>query len=428
MDRGEEDYLSLSIEAKSDEAKGFCWEVAKRLWLPSKTHPSPTCHFGNATESLVGTLLRSACVDPNAYVFRMMSRDSFKGQAVGYGPFKKVADRLETEGLIEIVKGARETAYKGHATRFRAKPKLIQIAKDNGIELADWAKHFGWLPRPSAIAEPLVLKSSSAMGWKDRKRVKLEGTRIPVDLKKPKAKALAAQVNELNSFFADVEIKPDGSHHAFQRVFNQGDLPGFDWNKGGRLISIGQSYQQMSQADRKAITLDGKSTIEIDIRASQLTILHAKLGLSFDPAVRDPYDHPDIPRDIVKAWVTMTLGHDRYQRCWSKPNKEDYHTSARGSGDLQRDYPIKEVRQAVLDLLPCLKDWDHCPVRWGELQFVESCAVIDAVHRLAMAHSIPALPVHDSIIVPCENEAIAREVLVDTFEHHVGMKPVLTIK
>jgi hypothetical protein len=261
-----------------------------------------------------------------------------------------------------------------------------------------------------------------------QKGKRLKGVRIPVDLSSPDAAKLAAQVDELNAFFSPVEIKPDGAHYAFQRVFNQGDLPGFAWNKGGRLISMGQSYQQMSQEDRRKITINGEETVEIDLRASHLTILYAKLGLRFDPAGPDPYQVTDIPRDVVKAWVTQTLGHDRFQRCWSKPNKEKYRSSNRGTGDLQKDYPIRLMKEKIPAHLPVLSGWETCPIRWGDLQYVESCAVVDTVYELATKHNIPALPVHDSIIVAASQQEIAVRVLEECFERQVGVRPALSIK
>jgi hypothetical protein len=128
----------------------------------------------------------------------------------------------------------------------------------------------------------------------------------------------------------------------------------------------------------------------------------------------------------------MTLGHDRFQQRWSKTNKERYleaHLKTGiGSGDLQADYPIAEVRKEVLKLLPVLSDWPDCPVRWGDLQYLESCAIVDTVYTLATVHDVPALPVHDSIIVPASKERIARAVLEECFEAHIGVKPALSVK
>lgn len=235
------------------------------------------------------------------------------------------------------------------------------------------------------------------------------------------------QVNEINQFFADIRIDPPGSHWVFQRIFSQGETPAYGWDKGGRLYSLGASYQNVEREKRSLIRINGEETIEIDLQASHLTILHALRGVKFDPNI-DPYIIPGFPRFVVKRWVTMTLGHDRFQRCWSAGAKEDYADEKLGTGDLQKDYPILKTRNAVLKHLAVLRDWETSPVRWGDLQFLESKVIVDAVHDLATRLSIAALPMHDSLIVPKGKAEIAQKVLAECFERHVGVKPKLTIK
>ena len=50
------------------------------------------------------------------------------------------------------------------------------------------------------------------------------------------------------------------------------------------------------------------------------------------------------------------------------------------------------------------------------------------MHTLATVHGIPALPVHDSIIVPVSKADIAAAILSKEFEREVGAKPKLTFK
>lgn len=170
----------------------------------------------------------------------------------------------------------------------------------------------------------------------------------------------------------------------------------------------------------------GEATVEIDIRASHLTILHALLARPFDRHGPDPYRHPDIPRDVVKRWVTMTLGFDSFQSKWSSLAVKAYREET--GRTLGKDYPIKRVREEVLELLPLLKDWETCSIRWGHLQYIERCAIVDTVHQLAVAHDVPALPVHDSIILPVSKKELATTVLKANFKKHVGVEPVLTRK
>ncbi|MCF8710423.1 hypothetical protein L3X40_21585 [Rhizorhapis sp. SPR117] len=252
----------------------------------------------------------------------------------------------------------------------------------------------------------------------------MSGLIMDVDMSCPTVIAHARQVNDINAFMSRQHIDPD-CHYAFHRLFNQGDAAGFNWNKGGRLYSLGGGYQSYPQTDRKLIKINGEPVVEIDIRASHLTILHALMKIPFDPST-DPYGIADLPRSVVKSWVTMTLGNDKFQEKWSDGAKERFQEEF--GQKLQAEYPLKETRTKILSRLPILSNWETSPYRWGELQYLESCAIIDAVHKLAMVHKVCALPVHDSLIVPISQQAIAEKVLKEEFNRHIGVVPIITVK
>ena len=416
-------YMGLRFLPKSHVAERLVEELMEQLSISAEgVRVRADRRFREAVGALLGDLMRAAQMTPPRYAFRSMAAGSFTDAPVGYQTFKRALDASTRTGLVEHVRGCKGAGLEAQAARMRATPKLLALAKGYGVSPSDWSLHFKSGPRPASIYRPIVLKSSSRM----KLRKKVPGEPMRIDPADRTAEALAKQVNELNAFFATVQIDPAESHYAFQRVFNQGDGPAFDWNKGGRLISMGASYQQMPRLDRQKMKLNGEAVAEIDIRASHLTILHALLKAPFSPHTADPYEVPGIPRDVVKRWVTMTLGHDRFQRCWSEANKKDYLEEH--ERDLQKDYPIATVREKVLTALPTLRTWPECKVRWGDLQYLESCAVLNAVHELATKRGIPAFPVHDSIIVPVSAASVATNVLTLSFEEVIGVQPALTCK
>jgi hypothetical protein len=65
-----------------------------------------------------------------------------------------------------------------------------------------------------------------------------------------------------------------GEHYGFTRNFNNRS-----WKKGGRLYSVGGGYQRLSEKKRLEMTINGEAVVEIDIKASFLTIYHARLGV-----------------------------------------------------------------------------------------------------------------------------------------------------
>jgi hypothetical protein len=407
--------MTLNARASSAGTLRLLQELEGKL--ASKRRPSSKAK--RALDAIIADLMRAAQV-PGRYSYRKTSAGSFTGGAIGYEPFKRAIDGLRAEELVQVVSGTGGGTGRWWASRFRATDKLLIMAALHGVSPCEWSGHYASLPRPSAIPRPLLLRANSRVV----RGIKMPGAEIRVNLATSPAKELAAQVNRLNAFFARVSIEPNESHFAFQRLFNQGDRPDFKWNKGGRLYSLGASYQQMKSADRKTMMLNRESVVEIDVRASHLTILHALLKQTFDPAT-DPYAIAGLTRDVAKAWVTMTLGYDRFQSRWSRKNSSDYRETT--GRELQKDFPIQQVREKVTTAIPLLKQWPTCSVRWGDLQFVESCIIIDAIETLANV-GVPALPVHDSIIVPCSQESHAKEVLTTAFKKRLGVAPSLAVK
>lgn len=402
----------------------------------------PSYQFALALGMMVAALLKQASTKIDGYLFRAMSRDSFINKGLndfpfGYRPFKDVVDGLKANGYLEVVTGFKESTNvhdNGIATRFRATEKLIALAESYSVQLEDWASHFTMMPRPKASKGAIQLRADC---WTDTTGKKRRGGTMDFDPADQSAVRYAQQVDDINTFFADQDIQPAEWHWGFTRIFAQGDQPGFEWNKGARLYSytFGKSYQQMpcvargesgQELGRRRMTINGECVVEVDISSSYLTILHMRMGV---PLPIDAYDVPGVPRNVVKIWVTITLGHSGFHRRWPREAKRRYTSDhSNGPVDLQREFPFQTTQRKILDYLQLLKDWPDNPVTWADLQFLESSAVVDAVHKLGMEHGVPALPLHDALIVPKSKAALAEEVLSDCFQHHVGVRPGIKIK
>ncbi|MFC0202923.1 hypothetical protein [Novosphingobium soli] len=426
-------YLAFIFKPNSVESTNLIFFLVEENKPNKGRRSKPSREFTLALGVMVAALLKQASVKIDGYLFRTMNRDSFIHKGLtdipfGYRPFKAVVAGLKAKGYLEVVTGFKESTNihdQGIATRFRATPKLITLAEQYGIKLSDWASHFTMLPKPKLVREPLQLRADS---WTDKNRVKRKGGRMDYDPADQSAARHAKQVHDINTFVADQDIQPAECHFAFTRIFAQGDHPDFRWNKGARLYSygFGKGYQNIPKAERRTITINGEPTVEVDISASYLTILHTLMGV---PLPADPYDIPGVPRKVTKIWATITLGHTGFHSRWPEAAKRRYTSDhENGPADLQKDYPFGKTQGKILDSLQLLKDWPKNPISWADLQFLESSAVVDAVHRLAMDHRVVALPLHDALIVPRSKAALAEQVLSDCFLHHVGVRPGLTVK
>lgn len=383
--------------------------------------------FLRALEGLLGDLLMRAKISPGGWVYRSRHAKSFSGGEVKYRQFVVVTEAMEALGLIEIVDGfnAMKTIQweggpasqyqQGKAARYKAASVLLDLASRTGIEVKDAGHHFQET-RPRNL---IILKDSSRRFGRD----KIPGKHMPVP-RTPQVERLEEQVRLINDFLDGVDIQ-GGNHAGFYRGFNLGDLPSFDWNKGGRLYSVGDdSYQRLKERDRLRMTLNGEPVAEIDVSASYLTVLHGRLGYPLE-AEGDLYEVSGIPRGIVKGWLVATLSSTGHLKRWPRDQVEAFR--AETGKNLSETYPIKTVREAMLAKYPVLHQWGQVNLDWGDLMFLESEAVIGAMIHLIKVYEIPTLPVHDSLLVPASRVGQCKNLLVDHYRYQCKIEPRDTI-
>lgn len=239
----------------------------------------------------------------------------------------------------------------------------------------------------------------------------------------PEVDRICEQIRTINVFLEQVVIT-GGEHQGFYRGFEHGDQPGFHWNKGGRLYSIGpDNYQRMKEADRLRMTLNGEGVVEIDIKSSYLTILHGRAGVTLDLSA-DPYSLPGVPRDVVKGWLVATLGNQKHLTRWPYHHAEEYLEKTGRS--LSRDYPISCIKAAMTTKYQILSEMERLDASWADLMFMESEAIIQTMLNL-IDQGIPSLPVHDSLLVPLSAMDLACDLLEVSYQDVAGIKPVLDV-
>jgi hypothetical protein len=379
--------------------------------------------FEDALTRLVGDLLRARTGDnATGRIYRPTGKDDFKDAPVKYDMFMRALAGLRALGLVEQQKGRtryREAGFDdirvtvaGRASRFWATSKLLQLAEEHGINSGNVEEHF----RPELSQHPLVLRDWSTGG---RGQDKERGRRIKYK-RTAETDRLEQDVRELNEFLARFTLT-GGRHEAYQRTFNNSE-----WNKGGRLSSIGEgSYQQLSEAQRLEMKIDGEPVAEIDIKASHLTIYHAMVGDPLDGR-SDPYARVaplGIDRDVAKRWCLETFGNGRPKTKWSAEAIKEWREKA------QQLPKARKVRKAMLEAFPTLKQLDEHPRLdlWADLQFREAEAIIGTMLVLMRRHGVPSYAIHDSLVVPRRKWELARDTLKQEFRKVVGVEPMLTV-
>jgi hypothetical protein len=324
----------------------------------------------------------------------------------------------------EVFDSGKKHVKERRQTRFQATAALYSLADATGVRVnaADGEGDFAYGP-----PAPLRLLTSTGK---------------PVDYgDDPRAAVQVRLIERLNEFWVKHTIegtmtvtRRDGTtytgpmiHRGFRRDFNCCDVPvsEYDWNLGGRLYSPGEtSYQQASQADRIKMKIDGGIVVEIDVSTAQLSAL-----LGAERPDGDLYQRgrlAQVPRAVVKKWVTLSIGQGSPLSRWHPGTRAEWEQDG-VAAEAHRRWTAKAVGELVLNEYPTFATelGKEDPGLWARLMYLESTAIVATLGDL-MAKGIPALPVHDSIIIPADFEGQAVLALVRNWEEVTGARPFLT--
>lgn len=421
-------YANLRTQRVGDVAGPFVHALAKEIgaWerangKRAKGRRKTEAPFVEAISRFVADLLRARFTNNGTgRCWRPIGKTAFEGEPVSYDQFTAARKGLEGLGLIDSKPGVhrygtsplvdRTFSLVGTTTRFWATDKLIAKAGEYGITGSNVTSHF----RPELPEVTLWLRLPKRHYGPDRVKGRLvQPADWPLGWH-----VVAAEVQTLNEFLSGFTIE-GGQHFYFMRGFNR--VRSFRWDKGGRLYSEGgdRSFQQMSGAERRLMTIDGEPVVEVDIRASQPTIYHAMLAkVPFvGPSNRDdPYALKGLDRGAVKTWMTNSIGLGKPVARWSK------EAVAEHSGD-----PLPKasaVRDVVTSAYPAMERLGEFKDVWADLMFLEAQVIITTMVAL-MAKGVPSLSVYDSIIVQCSQETLARDILRHQFKIIIGVTPIL---
>ncbi|MGB5950118.1 MAG: hypothetical protein WBG82_12420 [Parvibaculum sp.] len=400
------------------------WDGAAKT---SKAGGRPKDNTGRAKAltAIVADILVGTAKSRTRRFWRERSARAFTGLPVSYRAFDDAWKWLQAEGWIREVYGATFQAtnmFDGtplkdadrKAARWEATEGPFAFVEAQGFKPEDAAKHFAErLPK-----DVIELRQTS----KIIESYRIKGRRLKFP-ETPKTKALADTIHEINRFLAEQDLG-GLTFLGFKRIFFK--LPnakGFSWNHGGRLYSFGdRHFQGLSKEDRLKVKINGEPVVELDVKASHLTIY---CGLTGEKASlgRDPYKITGLPRELVKAWVVKAFGTGGLPNKYPQYAYADYKAAHPGK-ELGRGHPIRRVEAAILKSYPTLKKLPS--TKWNSLalEFYESEAVIGTMLELLKA-GIPSLPVHDSLVVPKNAKSKAKAILERQYKTLCGIKPRL---
>lgn len=411
--------MHLIARSKSAVSQGAIDSLSASIIELKGKRKSPSAQYIQAVGAMIADLLRAASCNPVRPCFRELAAKAFTGMEVGYQPFTRALADMERHGYVAVTKGT--CAWKdqpGTVTRIYSTPRLLEFLLSFGITPQSRFTHFTYKHAYEGTP-PVQLRASSIR----KKKTVTRGRRMKVDYSDPKVKDYAAQIRLINSFLAVQTITgPEGvdlDDIVLHRGFNHGDQPNYGYDKGGRIYG---KHQNIERDKRNDMRINGHDTIDIDVPACFLTIAHHLLGRSFSNN-RDPYEGPDLPRPIIKAWINMTLSYGKYHSRWPKETVDDL--AEQGFDNVRKRHPISKIRKEILKHFPIIEDWCKSPFDWSDLFFIESQIMADLLECLAIDHGIAALPIHDAVVISKKDEGIAKACFSDMFYKHTKIRPII---
>jgi len=350
--------------------------------------------FEQGVDLVLGDLLKAYAGDSSQWAYRTTGISNFTGEPVGYKTWHRIMPVLQDLGYVDYHVGTNHQSpfddgyFAGSASRFRATKSLIALAESKGVNLELLNEQYH-----TALPKSVLRLKSSKHG-------ELQGAVMDFAIT-PQTQTIIDQVESINEYLAQQTLT-GGVFEGYRRGFNLGDEKGFDWNQGGRLYAVGNSYQHLSGERRALMQINGEPAVEVDVSASHLSIYMGEMGHRGSDGI-DLYAIDGVSRGAVKQYIASSFGLGKLITKWSAEAQAEVTA-----------FDVAVVREAVCEAIPCLESLADSGLDWATLQYLEAKALMEAMESLH-AKDIPAYGVHDSLIVPVSYHSECRQALTNAW-------------
>lgn len=342
--------------------------------------------------------------------------------------FRAVLDALFALGYLDR---SAPSTIRREASSIAPLPRWDAIAAALDLNADDFAT--------SLDQEPIVLTGKTSRG--DPMSAGHYVVRAPVDYRdNASTRRMREEMRRLNVYLAsaditfvnDVQAPKVNVHDRFMRrrfILREGrPTPAFD--EGGRLF--GGFWQTMPSARRAGIRINGMQIITLDYRSMFTRLAYLETGTPPPPG--DLYAIPGLEgyRSGVKlAMNAFLFDASPRRREWPAElgvgvgTDEDAANdptgeAARHDARLPSGWTVGRMKAAILERHPALA------AAWGRalgyrLMRVESDLLVDVLTRL-MDLGLPALGLHDGLILQRPKAAVGQVLMMDVAEEQLGFR------
>ena len=315
------------------------------------------------------------------------------------------------------------STLRGEVSSIAPSSWFVGKVREYGVQLSDFGRDEAEevvAPQPQHARDAALVVSAGGRGSSHRERIDYADT--------PQTNTYREAVRHLNAFLSasDIDFVDDGLEpriNPFDRTLRRRFLllPGQDerFDQGGRLF--GGFWQTLKSERRQHIRIDGEPVADLDYRSMFTRLAYAEVGAT--PPEGDLYVIPGLEgyRSGVKlAMNTFLFDGGGSRRSWPSvmgvgvgddgdATADPSSVAASFNARLPEGYGVSTTKKAILQVHPALRD------AWGRqlgyrLMFLESEILIAVLLDLA-SHGIPALGLHDGLMVARSMREAAREVM-----------------
>lgn len=364
------------------------------------------------------------------------------------GALRKAVDALADAGLVRKIPGKkmpRNSATRSWTSSFWATDELVCMAMECGVTAQSIERQmpsdalvqlyapkpkteFAWtrmdLIRPAKGRRILFNPTAETEGWTASLAAinsSYRQTNIALGLSPAELALWLIEWNASRDREGGQYRLPETFSTDLYRVFNDGNTADPKFDKGGRMF--GGWWMQIPEELRRAITIDGQPTVELDYANCHPRMLYAERGLD---CAGELYELPEITAFEVQSglepgtyrpcikWLTQVLINGK-RRPQEKERPDDI--------DLPPGFTVKEIAAFI--------EARHQPIadafKTGaglRLMWLESQIALEIVST-ATAEGWTVLPVHDSFITTTDQQGRLKSMMIESYLRQFGIEPII---
>ena len=358
--------------------------------------------LASTLETIIANLFRFPPNTHYIYITRdktVFSSEEMKAYKITYSNFIPLINFLKQKQYIEEKSFSNDRQSKiGWRTRVRATPKLFKKCSEVSLIMVT-SRNLGQVRLKDKNKKLIPYRKTQKLVKLDKNITQLnkllDKSFIDICISKEEIQHCLLERDKGDTLLNSDKIKIQNSvplghqidftDKSLYRVFNNNS-----WSQGGRFY--GGWWETIPSNLRPYIRINGASTCELDFSNLLIVMMYHEKKLDL-PDYDDFYAIDGLKRDLVKTAVFILLNHNKKQLSFR---------------ELPKGYSNEMIIEAIEEKHPAISKL-FGKAQGLRLQYKDSIIAERVMLNLAnlnsdYAHSVVALPIHDSFIVPKDNK------------------------